>query len=836
MFRFLKSGKILVNLVVAAALLSILGLIVVGTLVIYYGRNLPDHHQLSEYNPPTITRLYANNGQVLAEYATEKRLYVPIEAIPKRIINAFIAAEDKNFYDHPGVDLMGILRAAIHNVLTIGQNRNLSGGSTITQQVVKNFLLNDERSLERKIREAILAFRITKTFSKERILELYLNQIYLGNRSYGVAAAALNYFNKSIGELTIEEAAVLASLPKAPSFLDPFKYKDRALERRNWVISRMEEEGFINEVEAVLASAQPITLERPQHTDLVNAGFFTDTVKQELIEKYGETSLYHEGYAVRTTLDPKMQHFAEKSLLKGLREYDHRHGWRGPLAHIDTNKENWQDDFFQLTDRADLGVWSMAVVTDLTKDAAHILLKNKDTGLIPLNQLKWARRFINRNHLGSAVSTPSDVLAKGDIIAVNFLQEQSGSRTYTLEQIPQINGGIIALDPHTGQVLAMVGGYYYGDSQFNRVVQAKRQPGSAFKPFVYLAALENGFTPNSIIVDEEIQLSQGNNEGLWKPQNHSDEFYGATTLRTGVEKSRNVMTVRLTQLLGIDHVIDVAKRFGIYDNPPRNLSMVLGSTETTLLGLTNAYAMLVNGGKKITPSLIERVQNRKGLTIYKRDNRLCQQCWLDDGSSEEDNNTVSSSLASDTQITPPYLSDERPQITDAISAYQITSFLEGVIKRGTATRARRLGRTLGGKTGTTNDSIDSWFIGFSPDLVVGVYTGFDQPASLGTHEYGSSVALPIWIDFMEQALKDVPDIPFRRPDGVKLVKIDLTTGLLPSSSTKSRDIIYEAFKNGTQPTSSIQPTRTHIFRGNNKNNDNNGGNESFDDLDSGTIY
>lgn len=788
--RFQKLFAILLTFL---CLGGIAGAISLALVIKHYSRGLPDYMQLTHYNPSTITRLYAANGKMIAEYAEEKRLYVPIEAIPKRLINAFIAAEDKNFYSHPGIDISSIIRAAFANALHYKRTKSLAGGSTITQQVVKNFLLTKEKSFERKIREAILAFRITKAFSKDRIMELYLNQIYLGNRSFGVAAAAQNYFNKSIGELSIEEAALLAAMPKAPSSLDPKRFPDHALERRNWVISRMEEENYITQVESVLAMSKPITLTDMPKLELVNAGFFTDAVKQQLIDIYGEEAVMKNGLAVRTTLDPDQQKYAEDALMNGIRAYDHRHGWRGPIKHLSLNDPERTKYFKDMPIPKELGIWSLALVTELSSTQATLLLKDGTKGIIPVENMSWARQYISRNTVGRAISNPSDVLKVGDVIAVSLdstTKPASQMPLYMLEQIPQINGAIVALDPHTGRVHAMVGGYYYGDSQFNRVTQAKRQPGSSFKPFVYLTALENNFRPNSIIVDEPIYLNQGPNQKIWSPQNHTHEYYGPTTLRNAVEQSRNVVTVRLSQMLGIDRVSDTAKRFNINSNPPRNLSMVLGSAETTLLNLTTAYGMIVNGGKKISPSLIERVQNRNGQTIYKRDQRTCSDCFFALDSNNKEGGNID---------TPPSLIDNRTQVADPIASYQIVSFLEGVVQRGTARRALALNRTIGGKTGTTNESFDTWFIGFTPDLVVGVFAGFDEPSSLGHHEYGSSIALPIWINFMANALQNKPDVPFRRPNGVKLVKINLNNGLLPSKGTSSKDIIFEAFRTGTEP-------------------------------------
>jgi penicillin-binding protein 1A len=785
---FSSLGNVLATLMTILFVGVLVGTIGVFYLVFEYSDGLPDYSQLAKYSPPTTTRLYAADGRMMEEYAKENRLFVPINAIPKRVVNAFIAAEDKNFYTHPGIDFASIMRAGLKNLINLGHNKTLVGGSTITQQVVKNFLLTNEKSLSRKIKEAILAFRITQAYSKDKIMELYLNEIYLGNRSYGVAAAALDYFNKSMDELTIEEAATLASLPKAPSSLDPRKFPAKAKERRDWVISRMAEDGYINEVESLLAISKPITVVDRSDTELVNnSAFFSEAVRQELTALYGEESVYEKGLAIRTTLDPDLQNYAQDALRMGLVAYDRRHGWRGAITKL-PNTQEWQAELKKIANPVALGKWRLAVVLDLADKGAKVGFKDSKTGIIPLENLSWARKYIHENRQGSAIHKASDVLAIGDVVAVS---QKEGEEAYHLEQIPNVNGAIVALDPHTGKVLALVGGYYYGDSQFNRAIQAKRQPGSAFKPFVYLAALENGYAPNSIIVDEAMQLGGASKDDVWTPKNYSNEYYGPTPMRVGVEKSRNAMTVRLAQAIGINKVVEIAKRFGITDNPEPYLSTALGASETTVLKLTNAYAMIVNGGKKITPSLIERIQNSRGKTIFRRDNRACLNCSF----LAEDGTEVNIA----TTPAPPIIKDERATIAGPIETYQMTSILEGVIQRGTGTRLLELGKVLAGKTGTTNESFDTWFVGFNADLAVGVYVGFDTPRSLGKFETGAAVALPVWKAFMEKALANRPDIPFRRPEGVKLVKIDVNTGRPPTADTIKKDIIFEAFKAGTEP-------------------------------------
>lgn len=789
-----------------------------GVLFIFfhYSSDLPDYKKLAEYNPPTTTRLYAADGRLLDEYANEKRLYVPITVIPNRLKHAFIAAEDQNFYYHPGVDISSILRALVININNIGKNRSLVGGSTITQQVVKNFLLTNERSLERKIKEAILAFRITQAYSKDRILELYLNEIYLGNSSYGVAAAALYYFDKSIDELTIEEAAILAAMPKAPSDLDPTRNPERAKERRDWVIERMQDEGYITDAEAILAKAQPIKLRTRDERTVVQAGYFSETVRQELVEMFNEETVYEGGLTVHASIDPTLQSYAQTALRDGLMEYDRRHGYRGPIATID-DMDDWQAKLHQIAMPAGALSWQKAVIlrTDSVKATIGLTGNGKESlnGTIALDDMKWARKFINREAIGPKITKPSDVVKQGDVVLVKLKDATNGS--YALVQVPEANGALLAMDPHTGKVLAMSGGFEFStQSQFNRATQAKRQPGSAFKPFVYLAALDKGFTPASIIVDEEIVLDQGEGQKQWRPQNYSGQYYGPTTLRIGIEKSRNAMTVRLAQLIGIKPVMDVSQRLGILENPPRNFSLVLGAAETTLLKLASGYASIVNGGKKLSPTFIDRVQDRDGKTLFKQDKRACIGCQSNQHSHFFKTEQETSAESSDDQPIlsdiPPMLIDQREQILDPITAYQMTSILEGVIDRGTGRSASQLNYSLAGKTGTTDDSFDAWFMGFSPNLVVGVYVGFDNPASLGKHETGASAALPIWIDFMRDALKNEPNVPFRRPDGVSLVKIDSESGLLPGPDTLRENIIFEAFRAGTEPKDTAVQTPASI--------------------------
>ena len=759
-----------------------------GLYVFYhYGRGLPDYQQLADYEPPTVTRIHAGDGRLIAEYAIEKRVFVPVDAIPKRVINAFIAAEDKNFYTHPGIDFMGILRAAVINLQNIGTDRRPTGGSTITQQVAKNFLLTSEVSLERKIKEAILSFRIEHSLSKDRILELYLNEIYLGFGSYGVAAAALNYFNKSLDELTIAEAAFLAALPKAPNNYNPVRRPEAAVARRDWVIDRMEEDGYISEAAATAAKTQPLVVHNPDDSLFENAGYFVEEVRRELLSRYGENGLYEGGLSVRTTLDTHLQEIARRELRKGLVAYDRRHGWRGPITRVPL-AEDWQAQLKTIEPPPGLDPWLLAIVLGVDKSGAKIGLLTGETGTIPFAELRWGRKVLEDQRYGNPPGKPSDVLQVGDVIAVEKVTKTSDDKdyppdTYGLRQIPNVNGAIVALDPHTGRVLAMSGGYSFDASQFNRATQALRQPGSAFKPFVYYTALQAGFTPSTLILDAPIVIDQGPGLPLWKPENYNREFLGPVPMRIGIEKSRNLMTVRLAQTIGMEKIVQTAEKFGIVDQMPEQLSMSLGAADTTLLRMVTAYAMFVNGGKRITPTLIDRVQDRHGKTIFKHDNRPCEGCQVD-GIPEH--------------FTVPEIPDTREQIADPRSAYQIVSMLEGVVQRGTGIRIRAVGKPLAGKTGTTNDSFDTWFIGFSPDLAVGVYVGFDDPRTLGLKETGSSVAVPIFRDFMAEALKDKPAIPFRVPPGVMLVRVDHSDGLPASPGDKN--VILEAFKPGTEPT------------------------------------
>ena len=747
--------------------------------------DLPDYEQLINYEPPMVTRVYASNGRLISEYAAEQRSFVPLESVPKIVINSFLVAEDKNFYNHIGIDFTSIVRAAKRNINNIGGRPE--GASTITQQVAKNFFLSREVSYKRKIKEILLALRIEQILDKNRILELYLNQIYLGLRSYGIAAASLNYFNKSLNELTISEAAFLAALPKAPNNYHPIKNKKAAIGRRNWVIKRLRQERIITEEQELKSrNTELITIVRKELKP-VEAQYFLEDVRKKLIEKYGEDKLYKGGLTVRTSLDPRLQKIADNTLKYGLINYDLRHGWRGPLANVNIKDTNLKRDLANITIPEAFPNWKAAVVIHIDDLGINIFIDNDRYGRINLKDLKWARQWRRNQYLGPPIKHPKDVLAIGDIIYVeeknakeDFI-EYGELSLYSLRQFPDVNGALIALDPHTGRIFAMSGGISFNKSEFNRATQAFRQPGSAFKPFVYLTALEKGLAPNTKILDAPFVIDQGADLGKWSPTNYSKKFYGVSTMRLGLEKSRNLMTIRLAQMIGIESIVDNAKKLNIIsDDIELVLSMALGAGETTLERLTVAYAMLVNGGKKISPSLIDRVQNRNGETIEKHDDRLCINCRIE---------KPDSSLE-------PKIVDSREQIIDPVHAYQVVSMLEGAVLRGTGKKVSVIKKPLAGKTGTTNDSNDTWFIGFSPDLVVGIYVGFDTPKSLGPRETGASVASPIFRDFMYLALENEKGTPFRIPSKAQLVKINLKTGDLARKNDK--EVILEAFAPNSQ--------------------------------------
>lgn len=810
--------KTLSSLLSALFFFVVIGIVLIIITFWQFSADLPNYNKLAKYEPPVTTRLYASDGQPLMEYAAEKRFFVPIDKVPEQVKNAFIAAEDKHFYTHAGVDFLGIVRAVLGNLKNVGSGKRPAGASTITQQVAKNFLLSSELSYVRKIKEAILATRIEQAFSKDHILELYLNEIYLGNRSYGVAAAALNYFGKPLDELKIEEMAYLAALPKGPNNYNPKTKYEAAVGRRNWVIERMEEDGYITEEEATKAKEQPLEVIDRNPNIVRDAQYFSEEVRREISSQYGDDALYEGGLFVRTTLNPRLQTIATKAFHKGLQAYDRRHGWRGAITNIGLD-----GDVVEALNQVELPAgadenWKAAVVTAIEEKTAQITTIDNEKGEIPLSLLSWAGKTLEDQRIGNPPKTISDVLQKGDVIWVEPADKKTienkklAENSYELRQIPDVEGGVIVLDPHTGKVLATVGGYSFQISQFNRATQAMRQTGSAFKPFVYLTALENGYSPTDLILDAPFVLDQGAGLKRWKPENYSKKFYGLMTLREGIEKSRNLMTVRLAQEVGMEKIAEMARRVGINDNLPELLSMSLGAGDTKLINMVSAYAVLVNGGKKVTPYFIEKIQDRNGKTIYKKDTRICENCNADEWKNQA----------------APTLQDTREQIVDVLSAYQMTSILEGVAIRGTGARLKALNRHLAGKTGTTNDNKDGWFIGFSPDLVVGTYVGFDEPRTLGKVETGASVALPIFYDIMEEALKDMPDEPFRIPEGIKLVRINHKTGKPASPSDTA--VIFEAIK----PDFDFDHHRQRVI-GNGISADDNGSVED-DEVQIGTQY
>jgi len=785
----------------AGTILFIVGIAGVSALLWHYSKDLPDYSQLQDYEPPVMTRVHAADGALLAEYANQRRLYLPIQAIPKLVTNAFVAAEDKNFYQHPGIDIYGIARAGLLYVENYGSSRRPQGASTITQQVAKNFLLTNEVSFERKIKEALLALRIERTYSKDKILELYLNEIYLGFGAYGVAAASLLYFDKSVHELTIAQAAYLAALPKGPNNYNPFRRKDEAIARRNYVIDRMVEDGYITADAGDQAKKQPLDITvRPTGAHVFAAEYFTEEVRRYVFDNYGEKKLYEGGLSVRTTLEPKIQVMARQAMINGLVNFDENQGYRGAITKIDISGD-WGIKLAEVKSLSDIDPWRMAVVLEVADQSARIglqpardpggnVVKDRETGIVPLDGVKWAKPATGPS---KPIQNVGLVLSPGDVVYVDPLPDQQGK--YRLRQVPEISGAMVVMDPHTGRVLAMVGGFSFDQSQFNRATQALRQPGSSFKPIVYAAALDNGYTPSTIVMDAPIEIDMGQGGGIWKPENYGGKFFGPSTLRFGLEQSRNVMTVRLAQDIGMPLISEYAKRFGVYDELPPYLSYALGAGETTVMRMVTAYSMFDNGGRRVIPTLIDRIQDRYGHTIYKHDQRECVGCdatgWHDQAE--------------------PTLIDHREQVIDPMTAYQITSLMEGVVQRGTATVVREVGKPIAGKTGTTNDEKDVWFIGFSPDIVCGVYMGFDKPRHIGRLATGGHLAAPVVRDFLKLALADKPPIPFRVPPGIKLIRVNAKTGM--RAGPGDSNVILEAFKPGTAPPDSYSVIGTDTSNG-----------------------
>ena len=751
-------------------------------------KDLPDYEALAKYEPPVMTRIHANDGSLIAEFARERRIYVPYAAIPDCVIHAFTSAEDKDFFRHAGLDFQGIIRAAVTN-LSSGRKE---GASTITQQVAKNFLLSSQQTMDRKLKEVMLAVRIERAFTKEQILALYLNEIYLGAGAYGIAAAAETYWDKSLNELTIADCAYLALLPKAPSSYNPFKNAERAIARRNWVIDRMVENGYVTQKDGEAAKAQPLGVTvRQAGPKIVASEFFAEEVRRDIIDLFGEDKLYGGGLSVRTTLDPALQRIARKTFVDGLVAYDHRHGWRGVVKTVEF-KGDWGKTLAAMKVWSDIDPWRLAVVLDASKDKAVIGLrptrtstgefeKTREQGEIPFSEVQWARPKLPRGGTGASPRGVADVLKPGDVIYVSPREPKDAQDNvngqWSLQQVPDVSGAMVVMDPHTGRVLAVVGGFSFDQSQFNRAVQALRQPGSTLKPLIYTTALDNGYTAASIVVDGPIAISQGPGRPPWRPKNYeAGEAAGPSTLRFGVEHSRNLMTVRLANDMGMPIICEYTRRFGVYDNLAPMLPMALGAGETTLLRMVNAYAMIANGGKQVKATLIDRIQDRYGRAVWKHDNRDCANCAEREWTGQDE----------------PELVEDRKQIIDPLTSYQAISIMEGVVQRGTAQKLKVLQRPIAGKTGTTNDEKDAWFIGFTPDLVVGVYVGFDNPAPLGHGETGGNVSAPVVRDFFKVALADQPAIPFRVPTGIQLVRVNLRTGLPTGPGDPTA--IMEAFK------------------------------------------
>ena len=743
---------------ILSVFLSIIGLVGIITILWYYSNDLPDYKFLKNYKPPISSKLYSNDGQLLSEFSSEKRIFVPFNAIPDLVVNSFLSAEDKNFFKHPGVDAKGVLRAIINNVSNILSSRRLEGASTITQQVAKNFLLSNEVSIDRKLKEAILAFRIERALSKERILELYLNQIYLGEGSYGIASASLQYFDKPISELDYPEAAMLAALPKAPSRYNPFKDAELAKFRRNLVLKNLYDNKYLNEKEFSNFIEKEINLKKRKSVYLENSNYYVEDIRKLIVEEYGFDKVYKQGFTINTPLNLYLQEEATKSLRKGLVEFDKKKGWRGALLNK-KYKSGWSKDLKEYQLEESIG-WKLSIIKKLNRFSAIIETIDGEEGVIEFSSIDWTKKNFE------------DLLKVGDIIYAEKIKEKK----YNLKQLPKVNGAMVVMDPYTGRILALSGGFSFRNSEFNRATQALRQPGSAFKPFVYALALENGYTPATLILDAPIVFDQGEDLKLWKPENYGKKFYGPSTLRTGVEKSRNLMTVRIAQNLGINNIANFSKELNIYENPEKLLSLSLGSTETTLLKLTSAYCSFVNGGKLINPKFIDRIQDSEGNTIFNSETRKCDGC---DQISYFGNEI-------------PKIKNNFKQIMSKETAYQMTSILEGTVKRGTAKGLKDLNLDLGGKTGTTNKNTDTWFIGFSSNYVIGVYVGYDEPSSLGKFETGARTAMPIFKDFVKKVVKKESARPFKVPPGIKMLVVNSINGQRASYSDDS--IIIEAFK------------------------------------------
>ncbi len=795
-FRFVLSflGGIFTTLTMSVGM----GALTIGAIFWMYGRDLPSHESLAQYTPPTISRIYSGQGRLIDEFAKERRLFAPADSIPDLVKQAFISAEDKNFYTHEGYDLRGIGAAAIDAVRTRG--KDVRGASTITQQVMKNFLLSGDRQAERKIKEIILAARLEETLPKEKILELYLNEIFLGQNSYGVAAASQTYFNKTLGELAPHEAAFLASLPKAPSDFHPVRRKDRLLARRNFVLREMNENGFITDAAYESEREQP--LRSVQNGDFENfkaelppRDYFTDEIRRQLSENFGEGEFFTGGLTVRATIDNEMQPIAANALRRQLEEYDRGVGiWRGTGKTIPVDQlgdeQSWRDALADIRLPRDIDLesqWYPAVVLEVGESDVRIGIESvgedADGHWIPANDAQWARKRLENGRLGDKARTAGDLVAVGDVVLVRQMTADADGSfiRWTLRQVPEVQGGFMAMDVDTGRVIAMQGGFSYQASVFNRATQAKRQPGSSFKPFVYAAALDSGYSPATIVVDAPIEIDTP--QGIWRPRNSSNKFYGPTPLRTGIEQSRNLMTIRLAQEVGMDVVGSYAERFGVYDDLAPVLANALGSQETTLYQMVAAYAMFANGGERVEPTLVDRVQDRYGRTVYQHDKRICNDCQL---------------TSLEPGVSPRVISN-RERVMDPVTAYQLTSMMQGVVDRGTAKGAVSLPVPIAGKTGTTNDAKDVWFVGFSSNIVAGCYIGFDNPRSLGRSAYGAGMCGPVFQSFMSQAIKKYGGGAFAVPEGCIFINIDRFTGARLSDGASGANVVSECFREGEDP-------------------------------------
>ena len=750
--------KILKNIFILISSVGLLSAIFILVVLWAFSNNLPDYKFLKSYKPPVSSKVYSGEGELVSDFSSEKRIFVPYKAIPQIVINAFLSAEDKNFFSHPGVDAKGVLRATINNISNIINSNRLEGASTITQQVAKNFLLTNEVSLNRKFKEAILAFRIERALSKERILELYLNQIYLGEGSYGVASASLEYFDKPISELNYNEASLLAALPKAPSRYNPYKNIKLAKFRRNLVLQNLFQNNYINKKDYQEFINNEILLKKRKKIFLEDTRYYVEDIRKNVIDKFSYEKVYKQGLNINTPINLNLQKIATQSLRDGLISYDKRKGWRGPILNRKYSAK-WSNDLEKFKLEKSIN-WELAIIKSIEKFSVEIETENRSKGSIKYNDMSWTKKEINK------------LFKIGDIIYVENIDKDN----FSLRQLPKINGSIVVMDPFTGRVIALSGGFSFKKSEFNRATQASRQPGSAFKPFIYALALENGYTPSTLILDAPLVLEQGLDLKMWKPENYGKKFYGPSTLRMGLEKSRNLMTIRIAQELGLKKIVNFTEQLGIYDSPSELLSISLGSAETTLLKLTSAYCSFVNGGKLIKPIMIDRIQDSEGNTIFNSETRKCSDC-----------NKISF-LSNEY----PKIEDKFPQIFSEETAYQMTSILEGVVRRGTGKNLRDLKLDIGGKTGTTNNNTDAWFIGFTSKLAIGVYVGSDNPRPLGKNETGAKAALPIFKDFIKKGIKKEEARPFKVADNILMMIVDPLTG--QKAQFESKTTIIESYK------------------------------------------